>query len=123
MSPVYLPEKKLGKGGFGQVWLGLRAGAKMPPVKAGSKQTLPLDYIDGPGATQVRCGYTGPGRWGVHGTCCWSPPTVHAVCFATVPLPQCAPVHTFCMQVALKFEHVTSKGCTNGPPYEWSVYQ
>ncbi|GFH18001.1 serine/threonine protein kinase [Haematococcus lacustris] len=27
------------------------------------------------------------------------------------------------MQVALKFEHYTSKGCTNGPPYEWSVYQ
>lgn len=25
-------------------------------------------------------------------------------------------------QVALKFEHKTSKGCTNGPPYEWSVY-
>jgi hypothetical protein len=25
--------------------------------------------------------------------------------------------------VALKFEHTTSKGCVNGPPYEWSVYQ
>lgn len=24
--------------------------------------------------------------------------------------------------VALKFEHKTSKGCSNGPPYEWSVY-
>ena len=28
------------------------------------------------------------------------------------------------MQVALKFEHKTSKGCTSsGPPYEWQVYQ
>lgn len=25
-------------------------------------------------------------------------------------------------QVALKFEHRTSKGCNYGPPYEWSVY-
>jgi hypothetical protein len=25
--------------------------------------------------------------------------------------------------VALKFEHVTSKGCTYGTPYEWSVYK
>jgi serine/threonine protein kinase len=24
--------------------------------------------------------------------------------------------------VALKFEHVSSKGCTYGTPYEWSVY-
>ena len=27
------------------------------------------------------------------------------------------------MQVALKFEHRTSKGCNYGPPYEWSVYR
>ena len=27
------------------------------------------------------------------------------------------------LQVALKFEHKTSKGCTSsGPPYEWQVY-
>lgn len=25
-------------------------------------------------------------------------------------------------QVALKFEHKSSKGCTSGPPHEWSVY-
>lgn len=25
-------------------------------------------------------------------------------------------------QVALKFEHRSSKGCNYGPPYEWSVY-
>ena len=26
-------------------------------------------------------------------------------------------------QVALKFEHKSSKGCVNGPPYEWLVYR
>ena len=25
-------------------------------------------------------------------------------------------------QVALKFEHRNSKGCSFGPPYEWQVY-
>lgn len=27
------------------------------------------------------------------------------------------------LQVALKFEHRSSKGCNYGPPYEWSVYK
>ena len=27
------------------------------------------------------------------------------------------------LQVALKFEHRSSKGCNYGPPYEWSVYR
>ncbi|XP_052887448.1 casein kinase 1-like protein HD16 [Gossypium arboreum] len=26
------------------------------------------------------------------------------------------------MEVALKFEHRNSKGCKDGPPYEWQVY-
>ncbi len=26
-------------------------------------------------------------------------------------------------QVALKFEHRSSKGCNYGPPYEWQVYK
>lgn len=26
------------------------------------------------------------------------------------------------LQVALKLEHRSSKGCNYGPPYEWSVY-
>nr|AEO89321.1 serine/threonine protein kinase [Dunaliella salina] len=69
-SPSYTPEKKLGKGGFGQVWLGRRL---VPPRGAAAKANI----VDGPGA----------------------------------------------MQVALKFEHLSSKGCSNGPPYEWSVYQ
>lgn len=29
----------------------------------------------------------------------------------------------FSPQVALKFEHRSSKGCNYGPPYEWSVYK
>nr|XP_043610247.1 casein kinase 1-like protein HD16 [Erigeron canadensis] len=62
-SPHYKVEKKLGKGGFGQVFVGRR-------VCGGT------DRISGPGATEV----------------------------------------------ALKFEHRNSKGCSYGPPYEWQVY-
>lgn len=56
-SPTYRVDRKLGKGGFGQVYVGRRIGA-------------------GAGAVEV----------------------------------------------ALKFEHKTSKGCNYGPPYEWQVY-
>ncbi|TYG38556.1 hypothetical protein ES288_D13G233600v1 [Gossypium darwinii] len=56
-SPMYRIERKLGKGGFGQVYVGRRIGA-------------------GLGA----------------------------------------------LEVALKFEHRSSKGCNYGPPYEWVVY-
>ncbi|KAJ6805427.1 casein kinase 1-like protein HD16 [Iris pallida] len=61
-SPVYKVERKLGKGGFGQVFVGRRVGGS----ERGS----------GSGA----------------------------------------------LEVALKFEHRTSKGCNYGPPYEWQVY-
>lgn len=61
-SPVYAVERKLGKGGFGQVYVGRRNQASS--AKEGSQAN----------------------------------------------------------QVALKFEHRTSKGCNYGPPYEWSVY-
>lgn len=57
-SPKYRVDKKLGKGGFGQVYVGQRISANAP------------------GADEV----------------------------------------------ALKFEHKSSKGCTHGPPYEWQVY-
>ncbi|CAK9153505.1 unnamed protein product [Ilex paraguariensis] len=60
-SPWYKIEKKLGKGGFGQVYVGRRV----------------------PDLFGVR---TGPD------------------------------------EVALKFEHRSSKGCPYGPPYEWQVY-
>ncbi|KAD5961699.1 hypothetical protein E3N88_13172 [Mikania micrantha] len=62
-SPQYKVERKLGKGGFGQVFVGRR-------VTGGTER------ISGPGA----------------------------------------------MEVALKFEHRNSKGCSYGPPYEWQVY-
>lgn len=60
---MYIVEKKLGKGGFGQVYVGRR------------KDTT--KDLNGPNANEV----------------------------------------------ALKFEHRSSKGCNYGhPPYEWSVY-
>ncbi|ONH99102.1 hypothetical protein PRUPE_6G011900 [Prunus persica] len=62
-SPLYKVERKLGKGGFGQVFVGRRV-------------TGGVDRTSGPGA----------------------------------------------IEVALKFEHRNSKGCTYGPPYEWQVY-
>ncbi|GFZ08076.1 protein kinase family protein [Actinidia rufa] len=62
-SPVYRIDRKLGKGGFGQVYVGRRIS----------------------GGTSDR---TGPGA----------------------------------SEVALKFEHRSSKGCNYGPPYEWQVY-
>ncbi|GAB2276960.1 Casein kinase 1-like protein hd16 [Dionaea muscipula] len=62
-SPAYKVERKLGKGGFGQVFVGRR-------VSGG------IEHANGPGA----------------------------------------------MEVALKFEHKNSKGCSYGPPYEWQVY-
>ncbi|KAL5572678.1 hypothetical protein UlMin_022275 [Ulmus minor] len=61
-SPVYKLDRKLGKGGFGQVYVGRR----------------------------VTGGIGGTGR------------------------------NAF--EVALKFEHRNSKGCSHGPPYEWQVY-
>ncbi|XP_019257568.1 PREDICTED: casein kinase 1-like protein HD16 [Nicotiana attenuata] len=62
-SPVYKVERKLGKGGFGHVFLGRR-------LSSGNERSI------GQGAVEV----------------------------------------------ALKFEHTSSKGCNNGPPYEWQVY-
>ncbi|XP_065043069.1 casein kinase 1-like protein HD16 isoform X2 [Musa acuminata AAA Group] len=62
-SPVYKVDRKLGKGGFGQVFVGRR-------VSGGIERT------------------TGPSA----------------------------------LEVAIKFEHRSSKGCNYGPPYEWQVY-
>ncbi|CAL9049742.1 casein kinase 1-like protein HD16 isoform X1 [Musa acuminata AAA Group] len=64
-SPVYKVERKLGKGGFGQVYVGRR----ISPINANDRTT---------GSSAI--------------------------------------------EVALKFEHRSSKGCNYGPPYEWQVY-
>ncbi|XP_050216855.1 casein kinase 1-like protein HD16 [Mercurialis annua] len=61
-SPVYKLDRKLGKGGFGQVFVGRR-------ISGGA-------------------GRSGPDA----------------------------------VELALKFEHRNSKGCSYGPPYEWQVY-
>ncbi|GER25594.1 casein kinase I [Striga asiatica] len=63
-SPAYRIERKLGKGGFGQVYVG--------------RQINPLNPNE----------RTGP----------------------------------LAVEVALKFEHRSSKGCNYGPPHEWQVY-
>ncbi|CAM0948479.1 unnamed protein product [Alopecurus aequalis] len=62
-SPEYKVERKLGKGGFGHVFVGRR-------VTGGDAGSM--------GATA--------------------------------------------QEVAIKFEHITRKGCNHGPPYEWIVY-
>ncbi|KAJ0595703.1 putative non-specific serine/threonine protein kinase [Helianthus annuus] len=61
-SPIYKTDRKLGKGGLGQVYVGRR-------VSSGTERTGPDAF-----------------------------------------------------EVALKFEHRSSKGCNYGPPYEWQVY-
>ncbi|KAF3963703.1 hypothetical protein ACB098_05G042700 [Castanea mollissima] len=64
-SPVYKTERKLGKGGFGQVYVGRRVSA----VNTNDRTTV-----------------------------------------------------SGAVEVALKFEHKSSKGCNYGPPSEWQVY-
>ena len=86
---MYTVEGKLGKGGFGQVYVG--------------KRSPPTNCKEGPNATYVGA--------------CSAPVTMTDAVHADRPL---SIRH---VQVALKFEHRSSKGCNYGPPYEWSVYR
>lgn len=51
-------------------------------------------------------------------------PPASALCVRASTAIASGPLLSPCPQVALKFEHNTSKGCTpSGPPYEWTVYK
>mgnify|MGYP001807372952 CR=1 FL=1 len=52
-SPAYIPDKKLGKGGFGQVWLGRRV---IPAKKSSAKDT---DQAASLVSVLSHCGVTG----------------------------------------------------------------
>lgn len=94
-GPEYYVDRKLGKGGFGQVFIGRRVNATKQ--RDGVNANL-VGTAAAPAATAVAC-------------CGLS--AAHAL----------TPDVTTSLQVALKFEHRSSKGCNYGPPYEWSVYQ
>ncbi len=95
-SPEYILDRKLGKGGFGQVYVGRRLQANK--VKDGAQANLV-------GAVMM-----------IAPPCLRNLYTAGALmCLRTLILPPF-------LQLALKFEHRTSKGCNYGPPYEWSVY-
>lgn len=106
-SPLYIVDKKLGKGGFGQVYMGRRS--------------QPTKDKDGANANMVRACHaskhrgSGGCREALQPSAQPAPAhpsfaALHLTCYACLP------------QIALKLEHRTSKGCNYGPPYEWSVY-
>lgn len=92
-SPVYKVERKLGKGGFGQVYVGRR-------TSGGTDRT-------GPDAIEVWLGASLLWLW---------------ISQFYVQL-QFDSFTSLSFQVAVKFEHRNSKGCNYGPPYEWQVYK
>ena len=93
---MYRIERKLGKGGFGQVYVGRRISA-----------TNANDRVTVSGAVEV-CYFFIMVLW-------YSPISDSFFLFMEYAL--------FACQVALKFEHRSSKGCNHGPPYEWQVYK
>lgn len=138
-SPVYTTGRRLGKGGFGQVFLGTRS-QKSRSAKDNKPVEVGAGCLPSPlqrGRLCCCCAHAAPSTAPAAGlgdrdaarlmhpaaSCpdCHSPLSPGAALHnphATRTHPPPPP------QVALKFEHNTSKGCTpNGPPYEWTVYK
>lgn len=98
-SPLYRIERKLGKGGFGQVYVGRR----VSPTNVNER--------------------TGPGAVEVWHYCLLVYFVISVYCLMMVVGVYYVFIFLYLSQVALKFEHRTSKGCNYGPPYEWQVYK
>lgn len=92
---MYKLDRKLGKGGFGQVYVGRKMG---PPSTVNARF--------GPGAMEVLMLFL----------CVFPSFLSRFLYFGLMCL-------LLLLQVALKFEHRSSKGCNHGPPHEWQVYK
>uniref|UniRef100_A0A453EDJ9 non-specific serine/threonine protein kinase n=2 Tax=Aegilops tauschii subsp. strangulata TaxID=200361 RepID=A0A453EDJ9_AEGTS len=90
-SPTYKLGRKLGKGGFGQVYVGRRVSS--PSLGDRNPGANALEVIISLGRFDVLLEL----------------------------MPSGTEAFLIC-QVALKFEHRTSKGCNYGAPSEWQVY-
>ena len=119
-SPEYIVEKKLGKGGFGQVYVGRRAQATK--VRKRTSYAIIIAIRDGT-MLQYLSFIHPDDRDGLRSRRVYrcSSPLPRVLFFLFVFQELTGPNANL---LALKFEHRTSKGCSFGhPPYEWSVYQ
>lgn len=94
-SPVYRVDKRLGKGGFGQVFIGVRVDSDTKPetkIEEKSDDERPVNDTSKSMAGMPRA---------LDSTGC------------RLEAPD---------QLAIKFEHSESKSCVNGPPGEWDIY-
>lgn len=121
-GPEYILDRKLGKGGFGQVFVGRRVQATK--AKDGPNANLVSSRSGGGGGPHAA--RQDPHARGARPA--WRRQRQQSSAIPHLQSRDRAQ-HVFCyflpppLQMALKFEHRTSKGCNYGPPYEWSVYQ